>query len=567
MTGFEPLVKPNDGKRRASRSLSPAGAVEEASHAAHPCAPRGAYAEASTSKQQLHTQQPDKKKRKMEAQALKRLRKDAAEKIAKFGEDPIFYEAQDLLGESTVQAILEAGKEFERKFERGEELVVDVKALGAGGHGLAVAPTNDWIISVPKALPGERVRVTIQSNDRLFSKARVVHFDSKSSELRTAEPFCRYFDQCGGCQYQNMAYPVQLELKQRVVQNAFKHYSGLDPSVLPAIGPTMPSPKQRAYRTKLTPHFNLPPEARQYRRTLGFRRGNRKRDESLDEGGPLPVKPSVEVAIGFDGQDGKVMDIEECPIGTETINKALPEHRQRIKDTIFDFPNGATLLLRDSLSSFDSPESPCVAITDHKATVKEMVENIKFESPAGAFFQNNRSILPDLLGYVRDEIIASRAHDATDANGAVKHYLVDAYCGSGLFSLCLAHLFDQVAGVELSSESIKCAQTNAELNGIKNAKFLAGNAENIFGTIDYEPQQTTVIIDPPRRGCDDAFIEQLVKLAPRNVVYVSCNVHTQARDVGSILTKDPAYNVLSIRGADLFPQTNHVEGICVLRRD
>lgn len=351
-----------------------------------------------------------------------------------------------------------------------------------------------------------------------------------------------------------MSYERQLKIKQGVVQNAFKNYSQLESTLLPEIRPTMPSPKQRAYRTKLTPHFNLPREVRAYKRATHVAPGKGKAqnaDLEEDDGAPLPVKPDVTVPIGFDGLDGQVLDIEECPIGTEAINSALPAERKRIKDAIFEYANGATVLLRDSLESFDAPDGKCVAVTNHKATVKEVVGTTKFESPAGAFFQNNRSILPDLIGYVKDEILASRgASEVKDGQ-----YLVDAYCGSGLFSLCLAHLFEKVAGVEISSESIKCAKQNATLNGIDNAVFLAGNAENIFGTIDFASEKTTVIIDPPRRGCDEPFIEQLVKLAPRTIVYVSCNVHTQARDVGSILKRDASYKILSIRGADLFPQT------------
>lgn len=133
-------------------------------------------------------------------------------------------------------------------------------------------------------------------------------------------------------------------------------------------------------------------------------------------------------------------------------------------------------MAEDTLQASDTDpkaEPDTEVVTDHKATVKERVETTKFESPAGTFFQNNRSILPSLLGYVREQIVSSNGSDE-------ERYLVDAYCGSGLFSLCLASLFKEVSGVEISAESIKYAEKNAELNGIANAKFLAGNAEDIF---------------------------------------------------------------------------------------
>lgn len=195
-------------------------------------------------------------------------------------------------------------------------------------------------------------------------------------------------------------------------------------------------------------------------------------------------------------------------------------------------------------------------MTDHKATVYEKVGHTKFASPAGAFFQNNRSIIPQVIEYIESQELFSSEEP---------QYLVDTYCGSGLFALTLAPRFHEVAGVELSAASIDCAKKNAELNGISNAKFLAGSAENIFANISYPSKNTTVVIDPPRRGCDDEFIKQLVALRPAHIVYVSCNVHTQARDVGMIVRACPSYQIHSIRGFDFFPQTHHVEGICVLK--
>lgn len=160
--------------------------------------------------------------------------------------------------------------------------------------------------------------------------------------------------------------------------------------------------------------------------------------------------------------------------------------------------------MRDSLESFDhlsnlkgetSAEEEkslisnlkTITVTDHKTPVKECVGTVKFESNAGSFFQNNRSILPSLISYVKSQI---------DSEGEGEdRYLVDAYCGSGLFSLCLASLFKEVSGVEISQDSIKWAKINAESNGIENTKFLAGNAEDIFGTIDYPSEKTTVVIE------------------------------------------------------------------------
>ena len=521
----------------------------------------------------------DKQARKADARRLRQKRKDYAKQLTKTGREPIEFDIEELLGIRKVTDILSERLEHQLKFERGTRLTLHIERLDAHGDGLAVAPEQDWVIAVPHTLPGEKVTAEIVGNERLYSKAKLVQVLEKSATRNDELVRCKYFGDCGGCQYQMIDYAHQLEIKRGVVEKAFARFSGLDPSLIPRVLPTIASPNQYNYRTKLTPHFELPYELRRGRRS-GVRN-----NASADGNGVEAdhEKPKYSVPIGFDCiGTKKVMDIEECPIATKTINKALPDAKQKVCNTIESFKNGATILLRDSLRTYGSfaedllvteeratdgqvhKELDTEVVTDHKATVKERVLTTKFESPAGTFFQNNRSILPSLLDYVREAITS--ASSTTGEDSAQARYLVDAYCGSGLFSLCLASLFREVSGVEISSESIKYATKNAELNGITNTKFLAGNAEDIFGKIEYPADKTTVIIDPPRRGCDQEFIRQLVNLAPKHIVYVSCNVHTQARDVGQLISKDPRYKIKSVRGADLFPQTHHVEGVAVLER-
>jgi len=127
--------------------------------------------------------------------------------------------------------------------------------------------------------------------------------------------------------------------------------------------------------------------------------------------------------------------------------------------------------------------------------------------------------------------------------------------------------------VEISATSIKYAKHNAELNKLPDGKcvFHAGVAQQIFATVkDFPPERTVVLIDPPRKGCDTSFIDQLVDFRPATIVYVSCNVHTQARDAGQIITKSReggkgGYSLESLKGFDLFPQTAHVESVAVFR--
>lgn len=254
---------------------------------------------------------------------------------------------------------------------------------------------------------------------------------------------------------------------------------------------------------------------------------------------------------------------------------------------IYTYKKGVSLLLRDSINisnnttaTSSDPVDPSaekhICISDHKAVVRERVGDMLFEYPGGSFFQNNNSILVPLTDYVRDAIFPS---DPAQMPFERPTHLVDAYCGAGLFAIRLSPHFDTIAGIELSSDSIKFATRNAQLNNIPEGKctFRSGDAANIFAAVpEFPAERTALIIDPPRKGCDENFIEQLLAFKARTVVYVSCNVHTQARDVGMIVKRSESrtqteggtaakYVLRSLRGFDLFPQTAHVESVAVLQ--
>jgi 23S rRNA (uracil-5-)-methyltransferase RumA len=211
-------------------------------------------------------------------------------------------------------------------------------------------------------------------------------------------------------------------------------------------------------------------------------------------------------------------------------------------------------------------EASGVVTTDYDAVITETIavaegahpglgstspatKAIKLHFLARDFFQNNPVILPAFTGYVREQAAMSGAR-----------FLVDAYCGSGLFALTAASAFERVAGVEISESSVRFAKENAEANGIKNATFLAADAAAIFTGLTFAANETAVIIDPPRKGCDEGFLQQLFAFGPRAVVYVSCDPATQMRDLRHFLTA--GYKLTAAQPFDLFPQTRHLE--CVL---
>lgn len=423
---------------------------------------------------------------------------------------------------------------------------------------------------VPFAHPGDIIKAKIFKHDRFCSFADLEATLSYSSALRGGEgdlsqnpegPGCKYFGECGGCQLQPVPYRLQLAHKQRTVDLAYKRFSSLPANKVPTILPTIPSPQQWGYRTKITPHFDAAPRA-------------------IRDAGEEALNGWAGPNVGFDrkGKPG-VLDIEECPIATPVLNAKLTEERQRVKDTILSFKRGATVLLRDSLVApdplpdADHPFDPAstqehVAVTNHKQTVYERVGPYLFSFSAGNFFQNNNSVLVPLTEYVKEAIFPEGVRPPT--------HLVDTYCGSGLFGITLSGCFERVAGVEISQDSINFATRNAELNGLSDkTTWLCGKAEAIFAGLaeqGFAGSHSCVVIDPPRKGCDQPFLEQLLDFRPLTAVYVSCNVHTQARDVGWFVAESEKrgegrwkYVLESLRGFDLFPQTAHVESVAVLR--
>jgi len=239
--------------------------------------------------------------------------------------------------------------------------------------------------------------------------------------------------------------------------------------------------------------------------------------------------------------------VAQCPIATAPINERLTSLRAEIlaKATAGDYKRGATVLLRDADG---------VVTTDYDQIITEDVAGLKLRFLARDFFQNNPFILPVFTGYVREQAATSGAR-----------FLVDAYCGSGLFALSAAPSFERVAGIEISESSVVFANQNATANGIANAVFQAGDASAIFAGLTFPAAETVVVIDPPRKGCDELFLNQLFAFGPRSVVYVSCDPATQMRDLK--LFAAAGYALTAVQPFDLFPQTRHLECVVTLRKN
>jgi 23S rRNA (uracil1939-C5)-methyltransferase/tRNA (uracil-5-)-methyltransferase len=399
-------------------------------------------------------------------------------------------------------------------FAYHQELDLEIATLTNLGVGLGRVPLDGgtWVVMVPFTLPGERIRARVYRNHKNYSEADLLEV-VQSSPARV-EPRCPLFGRCGGCQYQHLAYEAQLEWKRRQVAELLEHMAGISFPVDPVVG----SPRSFGYRSKITPHFAAPrtPEA----------------------ASTLP--------IGFLRQGSRfdIVDVPRCEIATEAINASLAAARASVRERAAAgaFERGATLLFR---------EAGGTVTTDSGAVVTEDVGPLRLRFLARDFFQNNSFLLPSFVAHVRDEAAASGAR-----------FLADCYCGSGLFALGCAPSFERVAGIEISETSISFARENAAANGIGNAAFTAGDASALFAGLDFPAGETVVVIDPPRKGCDESFLLQLFAFRPRAVVYVSCDPATQMRDLRRFT--ESGYRLGRVRPFDLFPQTRHLECVMTL---
>jgi 23S rRNA (uracil1939-C5)-methyltransferase/tRNA (uracil-5-)-methyltransferase len=261
----------------------------------------------------------------------------------------------------------------------------------------------------------------------------------------------------------------------------------------------------------------------------------------------------------------EIVDVPRCEIAMDGINERLTAVRAAVlaKLKAGGYERGATLLLRAAggavTTDYDAAITEEIPVAGLAEAVRPASATPATSAPlrlrflARDFFQNNPFILPAFVDYVCAEAAAGGAR-----------YLVDAYCGSGLFALAAARRFERVAGVEVSETSVAFARENATANGIANAAFLAGAAAAIFDELDFPPGDTAVVIDPPRQGCDAAFLRQLLAFGPRAVVYVSCDPATQMRDLRSFLAA--GYVLTAVQPFDLFPQTRHLECVITLRK-
>jgi len=383
-------------------------------------------------------------------------------------------------------------------------VIIKIESIAFGGEG--VGRIDNFVVFVPFSTPGDELEIEITQLKKKFVRGKILKI-IKPSPTRV-NPLCRYYENCGGCCYQHLNYEYQLKIKKKQVQEAFwKIGKVVSPPVLEPIA----APNVYHYRGKAQYHA-----------------------EAVSNGWK----------IGFlDISGGELVDIERCEIMEETINEKM--HALRENKQLRDNKDAQLTIWSDCL-----PSEPC-----EKESIIRIVKDKKFLVPRDGFFQANLYLTDKLV----DEVCRLAATDEINT-------LVDAYCGSGLFSIFLAPYAKNVIGIEINEKSVKYAQINAENTGVKNVKFVCGDIENVLRRqlLPLGDKINLIILDPPRIGCKKSVLKAIVDLQPQKIIYVSCNPATQARDVKYL--NECGYDLQSLLPVDMFPQTEHIEVIGFMDR-
>lgn len=462
-----------------------------------------------------------------------------------------------------------------------KQIFTNVEVIDAAAKGKTVAKAPDGrVIFLPNAVPGDIVDVqTFKKRKAYFEgKATVFH---KLSDKRTT-PECQHFGVCGGCKWQDMGYEHQLFYKQKEVTNNLTRIGHLD---LPEVTPILGSAEQYFYRNKMEFSFSdsrwLTLEEVQSDQDLGDRN-----------------------ALGFHipGMWDKILDIKKCHLQanpSNAIRNAVKDFAIKNNLEFFNTRNQTgllrTMMIRTSSTSdimvviqfFKEDKAKRELLLDYVANtfpeitslqyiinekandtiydqdvicykgedhIFEEMEGLTFKINAKSFYQTNSNQAFELYKLTRD---------FADLKGDELVY--DLYTGTGTIAQFVSKKAKKVVGVEAVPDAISAAKENAERNNITNCEFFVGDMKNVFNQefINTHGQPDVIITDPPRDGMHKDVVQQILNIAPKKVVYVSCNSATQARDLALMKAQ---YVITKVQAVDMFPQTHHVENIVLLEK-
>ncbi len=446
----------------------------------------------------------------------------------------------------------------------GDNISVEIKRLGINGEGIGYY--NRLAIFIPGGIPGERCDVEITSVSEKMAYAKII--DIKNVSKDRCEPKCKYYNRCGGCNTMHINYNKMGDFKRDRVIESITRYTDLNP---------------RSFEVKKTVLMQNPYNYR-FKASLPVRKFNDN------------------ATVGLYSVDGKeVIYIDGCMNQADQINNinkkilALMD-KLNVVPYIEKYKRGEVKYIVTRVSHFNKEAQVTFVIGEKTPKIKELAkEVIKIDSVVSVFesfadgegdslifgsdiklLEGKKTILESIGKYkfellptaffqlnpIQTEVLYEHVLKACKLS--FKERVLDAYCGVGTIGIYLAHNASEVIGIEYNKEAVENANNNAQLNKIKNAKFLQGDVVELLPHMIKEGNQFDVIVaDPPRVGLGSELCEAILESGAKRFIYVSCNPATLAKDL-NILTKK--YNVNSIEPFDMFPNTSHVETICLLNR-
>ena len=463
------------------------------------------------------------------------------------------------------------------EYRKNEVLEMEITDLGSEGEG--IGRTGAFLWFVKDALPGDRIRASVMKVKKNYGYARLQEILAPGPD-RTA-PACPVARQCGGCTLQAMDYTAQLRFKENKVRNNLLRIGGIPEETLqevfhPVIGMKDPF---------------------RYRNKAQFPVGNTK----------------TGVAAGFyAGRTHSIIPCEDCLLGVEenkAITKEVLSWMGEDRVPAYDEESGSGfvrhILIRKGFQSGqimvclvtngEKPQGIMTAAAERLMKlpgVVTVVQNINRERTNVILGRESRTLagpgfITDSIGGTVFEISAQSFYQVNPVQteklyGTALEYahltgnetVWDLYCGIGTISLFLAKKAGKVRGVEIVPQAIEDAKRNAARNGISNAEFFVGRAEEVlpawYAEQQRKPEGTrekidVIVVDPPRKGCDEQCLKTMLAMAPDRIVYVSCDSATLARDLKYLLA-DGRYTLKEVQPVDMFPQTVHVETVCLLSK-
>lgn len=451
------------------------------------------------------------------------------------------------------------------EYKKNDMLTVTIEDMGHDGEG--IGKVDGYTVFVKDAVIGDTVQAKIMKAKKNYGYARLMEIITPSPDR--VEPLCPYARQCGGCQIQALSYEKQLEYKENKIRNNLIRIGGFSADELP-MEPIIGMENPFHYRNKAQFPVGVDKEGNI---VTGFYAG---RTHSIINNrrcylGVEVNEKILDIVVDY-------MEKYHVPAYEESSGKGLVRHvlirygfhskeimvclvvngnrlpaSEHLVEELRKIPGMTSITMNVNRERTNVILGREVKLLWGQTYITDMIGNIKYQISPLSFYQVNP---------VQTEKLYGKALEFADLSGGETVW--DLYCGIGTISLFLAQKAKQVYGVEIVPAAIEDARRNAALNGIKNAEFYVGKAEEVLPE-KYEKQgiyADVIVVDPPRKGCEESVLHTMVKMQPKRIVYVSCDSATLARDLKWLCGN--GYEIQRIVGCDMFSETVHVETVVLL---